>query len=275
MSNKLAFLDLDRTLIDSNYELNMPLDEFRAFAETLQSKGVSVGLCSDSAVITLRQWQDKLGLKGPIVAERGAVIWDSEQNTELILDFDQTEWFSDFRKDFISELMRNFPQSSIFIGDATHFFKSSRGDLTSSQIFAINGFRKASFSFFALKMNQEKKVLEPDSDLLVAASLIAEKLLSHYKKAKNDLFWDENPEYGILILHDKDTHKRAGISKLISQLLPNQTVMVGDSMSDFLDLPEVLQFAVGNADSDYMQKSDYIAHGHLTRGVIECLFRII
>lgn len=274
--NNLFLLDLDSTLIDSNYELNVPLNEFRSFVEIVESNGDSVGLCSDSAVITLRQWQDKLGIKGPIVAERGAVIWDPRQNAEFILDFDKTMWFSDFRKEFVGNLVCNFPKSTIFIGDATHFRKEAGNYLTSSsEVFAVNGYRKASFSFFALKMNQETRVLEPDPNLLAVVSAMAEKTLRDYKKSKNTLFWDENPKYGVLILHEKVSEKRAGVSKVIKQLLPNRTIMVGDSISDFLGIPNVLQFAVGNADVDYIAKSDYVATKYLTAGVMECLSQTI
>ncbi len=47
--------------------------------------------------------------------------------------------------------------------------------------------------------------------------------------------------------------------------------MVGDSMSDFLNLPYVEQYAVGNADMDYKKKATFIANSQFTDGVIECL----
>lgn len=83
---RLVLLDLDNTLIDADYCLTVPENEFRTVIQELANKGVHVGLCSDSAVITLRQWADRLGLTRPIVAERGAVVWDSARQIENILD---------------------------------------------------------------------------------------------------------------------------------------------------------------------------------------------
>lgn len=273
--HKLVLIDLDNTLIDSDYKLSVPINDFRACAESLENVGVSIGLCSDSAVVTLQQWKNKLGIKGPVVAERGAVIWDPQGNNELILQPMETKWFSEFRREFILNIMSRVPKAGIYIGDATRFAKSAAIDTPESYIFAINGYRKASFSFFALRVNENRRVYEPDPNLLAVAISIIEEMLPNYKRKKEDLFWDENLKYGILIVHENTSKKQLGISRLMGELLPSQTVMIGDSISDYLDIPGALQFAVGNADFDYKRKCDYVATEKLTAGVIECLNRII
>lgn len=273
---KLILLDLDNTLIDADYRLTVPENEFRTVVQELASKDVRVGLCSDSAVITLRQWADRLGLTGPIVAERGAVVWDSARQTENILDIEETTWFRDFRESFINAVMRNFPGAAIMIGDATRFVKDRGVNAALTQhVFAINGFRVASFSFFACRPKNDQSALEPDSELLERASELAAEIAVTYGKKKEDLFWDENSQYGILIMHASTTEKWRGVSTLIDQLKPEQTIMVGDGISDFLDLPHVAQYAVNNADPRYKAKATFVAESSLTKGVIECLRRCV
>lgn len=273
---KLILLDLDNTLIGADYRLTVSENEFRTVVQELANKDIRVGLCSDSAVITLRQWADHLGLTGPIVAERGAVIWDSAKQTEQIIEPSKTAWFRDFRESFINAIMRNFIGSTLMIGDATKFIKDPcMNAALTQQVFAINGFRVASFSFFACRPKNDYSMLEPDSELLKRASVLVEKMLIVCGKKKEDLFWDENSPYGILILHAQTTEKWRGISTLIDQLAPEQTFMVGDGISDFLNLPHVAQYAVGNADSSYKAKATFIAEQSLTKGVIECLRKCV
>ncbi len=269
---RLVFLDLDNTLIDHNYCLTVPENEFRAVAQELSRKDVCVGLCSDSAVITLRQWADLLGFTGPIVAERGAVVWDPARQVANILDIPRTAWFREFRESFVGTTMRHFPNATIMIGDATKFIKDRRVNAAlTQQVFAVNGFRVASFSFFAYRPKNDLSTLEPDPELLEQASALAAKIAITRGNKKEDLFWDENYQYGILIVHARATEKWRGVSALIDQLAPEQTVMIGNDMSDFLDLPYVTQYAVGNADPQYKAKATFVAKCSLSEGVIECL----
>lgn len=272
---KLVLLDLDNTLIDANYRVTVPENEFRRIVEELAQKDICVGLCSDSAVETLRQWADRLGLAGPIVAERGAVVWDPARQIGNILKVQETAWFREFRESFVQVIMRNFPEATIMIGDATRFVKNQQiGDNgLARQVFAVNGFRIASFSVFACCMKDNHSPLEPDPELLERASVLAEKLAMTYGNKKEDLFWDKNCQFGILVVHARTTEKRRGVSTLIAQLKPECTVMVGDGMSDFLDLPDVMQYAVGNADPRYKAKAVFVAKRPLTEGAIECLRR--
>ncbi len=269
---KLILLDLDNTLIDADYRLTVSEDEFRSVVQELANKDVLVGLCSDSATITLRQWSDRLGLTGPIIAERGAVVWNPTKQTENIVDMSETAWFQDFRMSFIKIVMQNFPGATLIIGDATKFVKERNmsGALT-QQIFAINGFRVASFSFFAYRPNSRGSGIEPDPELLSRTSALVMEMLKDYDKKKEELFWDENLQYGILIIHAGITEKWRGVSSVIKDLSPEQTIMVGDGMSDFLGLSNVMQYAVGNANPLYKKNSVFVAQQPLTAGVIECL----
>lgn len=118
-------------------------------------------------------------------------------------------------------------------------------------------------------------MLEPDPELLTKASELAARLIEgKYGQIKKNLFWDENSRYGILIIHANTTEKYNGISALAESLAPEETVMIGDSFSDFLDLPNVTQYAVRNADLCYKEKAKFVAKHSLTQGVIDCLQQI-
>lgn len=269
---RLVLLDLDNTLIDANYNLTVAEDEIRTEVRALANRDIRIGLCSDSAVITLRQWSERLGLTGPIVAERGAVIWDPVQQREEAIEVSATSWFCELRQLFVGKILRNFPGATIMIGDATRFVKDRIvSTALTEQIFAVNGFRTASFSFFACRLTQERTVIVPDAKLLARASAIVSDTIESLGRAKSDLYWDENSIYGILIVHANTTEKWRGVSVLMDRLKPEQTIMVGDGMSDFLGLQNVLQYAVGNADPRYKAKTAFVSGRSLTEGVIECL----
>jgi len=51
-------------------------------------------------------------------------------------------------------------------------------------------------------------------------------------------------------------------------------VMIGDSIADYVDLPNVSQFAVENATLEYKEKCTFISNTPFTAGVIESLKKI-
>lgn len=269
---KIVLLDLDNTLIDADYNLTSSEDELRLVARELAKRDVHIGLCSDSAVVTLRQWTKRLEFSGPIIAERGAVIWNSVLRREEVLEPSATEWFRELRELFVKKISQDFPGATIMLGDATRFVKDRPINSTlTSQIFAVNGFRVASFSFFACRPNQDRSSLVPDAELLALAGCIVAELVESLGKDKKNLFWDENLKYGILIVHALSTEKWRGVSTLIDRLRPEQIIMVGDGMSDFLGLPNVMQYAVANADPRYKEKSVFVSERSFTEGVMDCL----
>lgn len=70
--NKLVLIDLDKTLIDTNYQPND--GRINSEIKRLQNGGWQLGLSSDTPLLTLQRWSDIFGMSGPIIAERGALI---------------------------------------------------------------------------------------------------------------------------------------------------------------------------------------------------------
>lgn len=269
---RLALLDLDKTLIDGSYRLTVPEDEFCQMVRVLAGEGVLVGLCSDSSILSLRQWADCLGLTGPLIGERGAVVWDHQLRVREIVDAPSTAWLQEFRGMFLSAMSARFPGVTLVVGDATEFIR--RGvtfPSMFSQVLVVNSFREASFSFFARSYSDGSSELKPDVMLLKNVAKLTDELMVSLGKKREELFWDESLEYGILIVHALATEKRRGVAFIAGRLVPQQVVMVGDSMADYLNLPEVLQFAVSNASLDYKEKCTFVSKHSFTKGVIEGL----
>jgi hydroxymethylpyrimidine pyrophosphatase-like HAD family hydrolase len=272
---KLALLDLDKTLLGVDYRLTVPKNQLHEVVRQLAHKGIEVGLCSDSSILSLRQWHDCLGLTGPLVGERGAVIWHSSLVQAEPVDIKETLWLQNLRGSFLAQATVRFPEITLVVGDATKFIKHRTVFQSMTRnILVVNSFRIASFSFFARQLSNGF-VLKKDPFLLEEASRFAEELVVSLGRNRDGLFWDENPEYGILIVHSQSTEKHRGVTFLERNFDYQEIVMVGDSIADYLNLPNVTQFAVGNASVLYKEKCDYVSKDLFTAGVIDCLRRLL
>lgn len=272
----LALIDLDKTLIDANYRLTAPEEKFREIIRQLTDKKIIVGLCSDSAIMTLRQWAERFKITGPLIAERGAIVWNQETKSQELVDPSAVKWFLDFRSAFIDKILRRFPGITLVIGDVTEFIRNRTVfPAMSKRVLAVSGFRVASFSAYARRFSKNSMLVQNDSAFLKEISSLAEKLLSSFGKQKRNLFWDENPDYGILIIHVKTTIKSSGVKFAMQKLNFKKVVMIGDDIADYVNLPNVSQFAVDNASSEYKKKCNFISKKTFTKGVIESLEQIL
>lgn len=272
---RLVLLDLDKTLLDVDYRLTTPEHQFREVVGELAGKGVMVGLCSDSSILSLRQWHDCLGLTGPLIGERGAVVWDSSFAHAEFVDVNETLWLQNLRGSFLAQATVRFPEVTLVVGDATKFIKHSAVFPSMTRnVLAVNSFRMASFSFFARQLSNES-FLESDAFLLEEASNLTEELVASFGRRRSELFWDENPEYGILIVHNQSTEKHRGVTFLKNNTDYREVVMVGDSVADYLNLPDVMQFAVCNASKQYKEKCGYVSKDSFTAGVVDCLRQLL
>jgi len=77
LPSSLVFLDVNGTLIpdDSDGTIDHEsLTVFKQVTSELKQKGFEIGLCSDSPLPQLKEFSQKLGLTGPIIAENGNII---------------------------------------------------------------------------------------------------------------------------------------------------------------------------------------------------------
>ena len=272
----LVLIDLDKTLIDSNYKLTVSEEKFQRIVKKLDDRKILVGLCSDSAIPSLVQWAKRLGIKGPLIAERGAVVFDQESKTKKIVSPRETDWLLDFRSAFIDESLQAFPKATFVIGDAVDIVQNKKlFSATIDQLLIINGLRIASFSIYTRHFSGRSSLMQMDTNLLNKVSSLALKLLPSFDKSKMDLFWDKNPDYGLLIIHSKTSAKSNGIRFAKRHLNLQKITMIGDDMSDYVNLPYVSQFAVRNATANYKKKCNFVATKNFTEGVIESIEELL
>lgn len=261
--DKLFLIDLDKTLIDANY--NLTDTDILSEISRVQDLGWQIGLSSDTPLEPLQIWANKFGIKGPILAEKGSVLY-IPNNGEFILS-DTEIFFNNLKKSFIQEL---FTKKIPYIhGDATQFIRNNPKllDMTDQRIVAINAYRRCSFSFFTRKINREG-ILEKDPQF---ARKVEEFTTPLWSGASYSLTVDSNPEYGIYILSPEDVTKRSGTLKMMEILSLNKIGVIGDSKGDIIGNDIALHYAVGNATEDLTKIADYKAQTNYTSGVIEIL----
>lgn len=272
---KLILIDLDNTIISYSGEMNITPKLFSAVVSQMKDKGYHIGLASNSAHETLLSHAKKLGFNGPLIAERGAVIYF---NNELIPTNEKaTRWMYDFRYSGLFHFQKLYKGSTVIIGDATGFMKEPlQSAHFTEDILLINGLREHSFSLFAAKVDPNSHKLIPCADSLKHYCKLIEKLIGiHYHKSKTDLHWIEVPNDGLFIMNDISSSKSNGVSFLRDQIQLSEVHMIGDSLSDFIESGVTSHYAVSNASPEFKKHCDYVSANTLSSGVLDCLQYIL
>lgn len=83
----IVFLDVNGTLFtDESVDGYIPEEDISHLKQTIaaaESKGLAVGLCSDSPLPQLQEIATKIGVNGPIIAENGNVIFHNNSTLTL------------------------------------------------------------------------------------------------------------------------------------------------------------------------------------------------
>lgn len=260
----LILFDLDKTLIDRDYRYTQAGLE-QAVARAIRY-GHTVGLNSDTPLAALLRIRDELGMNGPVIAERGAVVWlDGEVHPTGTVPRDS---FKMLRSRVLDELTGAGDVEAI-LGDPTAIIRSQAyATKGPRQVVLSSALRLFSLHFAARRI--EGSTYGHDPELLVRIEQVTREqaglILDHIQ-----LDWDVNPEYGILILHAAESCKRSGVKTLMELMSLKSAIMVGDSLFDHVDLPGVKQWAVGNAAPAYLAVCERVALGTYTAGAIELL----
>lgn len=267
-SDKVILLDLDKTLIDSSYNITDPAitDEI----QRVQGNGWKLGLISDTPLETLLAWNNQLHMNGPIMAERGAVIYDSGE-TEILFPSEQ-RYFEALKTKFIDDLAGD--RLPFYHGDITRFLNNSpvlTGTLEDTLIL-VNGYRRCSFSAYSRKIDESGK-LQIDLDSL-------EELRNRLNTASANIqrgftvHEDVNPDYGIVILSPEAVNKRNATKIWMEKNGIRQVGIIGDSGTDILGNDIAIHYAVGNATEEFKKVATYTAPRNITSGVIDILSQI-
>ncbi len=264
--SRVLLFDLDKTILDTNYQLTDTrfLDEVKRLTQS----GWSLGLSSDSPLESLQNWRTLFDMSGPIIAERGSVVWVPGQG--IISVCKHSGVFTRLRQGFIEYLLQN--RRPFYYGDVTQVIrnKTSFPGLIEKQLVFVQAYRRCSFNFYCRRISAAGS-LEIDNDLTQELHAVAMNLLG---QVEFQIMEDFNPEYGILILSPMAVTKRAGTLSLMEILQIPDVGMVGDSANDILGNDITTQYAVGNSTEELTAVADYQSKMPFTEGVVDILSQI-
>jgi len=264
MTGEIAFVDLDGTLIDQNY--NITDDRIYDSIDMAQQQGWTIGLSSDTPFEALEVWRGRFGMNGSIIAERGAVV---EIDGTIEADPAVIEAFTIARLGIESALRDS--GVCVWSGNPVEEMrKGLRVGEIGETVLLMNNLRLCGLSFFARKVDQSGSLIIDDA----TTELIAEQASVFYPDF-DDLVEEINPDYGIIIASRSDTTKRSGTLQMMQKTGIGKVAMIGNSLPDFVGSDIALHYAVGDASASFKERADYIALSPITSGVVEILNRLV
>lgn len=263
----LVLFDLDKTLIDVGYCYTD--DGIADAVRRAVARGHTIGLNSDSPVPVLRGHHRHLGMNGPIVAERGAVVWLPDAPKQATATGTSPDDEFVLLRDRILRRLTDDGGVEAVLGDPSGVIRTRRF-LTDGPcpVLLTSALRTHSLHFAARIMDGADYRF--DMDLLERVRVAAREELDRHPVSVT-VDWDMNPEYAILILHAAASRKAVGVEFVLHRLGLDEAVMVGDGVVDNLELPQVRQWAVGNASEAYRSACDWVASATFTSGAVELL----
>ncbi len=266
----VVLLDADGTLLDRQYDTTVPENELREIFEQCQNDGLSIGLNSDSSLVTLDSLAKRIGVNGPIIAEKGA-IYHRDAQSAIVITNPGACGYEKLRVAFVAHLATD-SRIIVITGDvnslANRLPSINPNECVARTAILINAFRLCSMSYYVRKFAGGEWIKDAD-ELCRVFHELQDISSEAFDWSGQDI--DSNPDYGICILHHKSTAKKAGVDALLRDYASERVFMVGDSTSDVVGCPEVVQCAVGNAKDEYKKQCSFIARSSYTEGVIEVL----
>jgi len=265
-TDKLILIDLDKTLIDPQYQITD--ESVIGEIERVQSLGWNLGLSSDTALEPLKIWRKRFHLNGPLIAEKGSVVWLPDGRESAKADYEI--FFTSLR----SNLMKKLSEERIpfVFGDVTQFLRNhpQLPGMVDQRLVLIQAYRRYSMNFYGRALDVQGNLII-DNDL---TQQIIDKLQGLIKAQPFEIEEDYNPEYGIFILAPRSVNKREGTLKMLELLGLEKVGIIGDSESDLIGEDIAVHYAVGNARPELKRQAVYVSSSEYTRGVKEILSRI-
>lgn len=276
MTKRVILCDLDGTLIDERYKLTAPLPALVDLLKRKQAEDVLVGLNSDTPILSLRGWARKLGMQGPLLGEKGQLLWLSPESSPQIYG-KRPDLFRSLKERVLVRAHEEFADAFVAVGDVTQFI-IHHGGVYGNDRYAvlINGYRQCSFSAYALKSNEgglstDAAFFKRFCDLVFSTIGDDLELLDEP---------DRNSANGILILHEKGASKNLAVERLMDQVSQDTEItMIGDSDNDIISVARKVKLcAVSNASPLLKQKAletgGMVSSKPLTEGVLDIISRL-
>jgi hydroxymethylpyrimidine pyrophosphatase-like HAD family hydrolase len=259
--NPSIMIDIDGTLLDKSYQLT-DRTIFETIADLTLDNEWSIGLSSDSSVELMSSLSRDLGLNGPIIAEKGAVVYID--GVEYV-NQETLQKFAHIYTESLAALKTALPTASFWFGDPAeamrlNAFLGNPGDT----VVLINTGRKCSFGLFVRYIDEKGPRIIDDLTELASGSVLDR--CGHVPLDK-----DLNHDYGLLILSQPEITKRVGSLVMMDVLGLTEIGMVGNSMTDYIGNDIAKHYAVANASKELIELADYCSSFCLTRGVVDIL----
>jgi hydroxymethylpyrimidine pyrophosphatase-like HAD family hydrolase len=259
----LILLDWDETLVDKEIKINDA--RLNEVLRTRMEEGWVIGLNSDTPFRRLHNWWQSLGLNGPIVAERGAVVWWPGSPPCVISE--SRALFAGIRHE-ITDAIMDSEDYALFYGDSTEFIRSVNHIRIADKILvSFDAYRLCSVGMFVRVIVDGEPT--KDKAALERIERLVTDIVPHHPLVSPVLV---EREVSYIWLNCTDVDKTKGVIALLKHSeTPGRIIMIGNSMNDYIDLPEVDHFAVGNAEQAFKKLALLVASDEYAKGCVELL----
>jgi len=265
MEKRVILIDLDRTLVDEDYQLNDP-----SVVDAIHDKvadGWQVGITADAPLQTMAlRWKD-LGMNGPLVVERGAGVWYPEDDAFVVFT-NADRIVQKARPEILSSLAK-MDDVMLVYGDATNFIRNVHElpNVLNKFLVAMNGLRKFSIGMHIRRIGIDGKLLV-DVDL---AEKVIERLRDHLPISEYLSDGELDRDYGFFHMSPVDVTKASGTLDAFERCRAIRRVVIGDDITDVIDDPSVEFYTVSNADQKVKAAAKGVSTSPYTKGVRELL----
>lgn len=247
-----VFLDIDGTLLDSNYKSTF--DELTADIHAQEARGYLFGCNSNRAREDILPVLEKFQINGPAIAENGCYFFTQQETTPVLLA--PVEPIRPLLETALQQAC-NALKTSFIYGDTVAL--ESRSLQEKKIIYVVNKFRLYTASihvFFEQKRNLEaaQKLCE-----------VLRPLMPLYDISVSSVFCN-------VLVSPKNINKASGLNALKTKLGNVPMIGVGDDAADIPLRPFLKKlFAVANAESDLKNIADYVSTEPYTKGVADII----
>lgn len=252
----IVFLDVNGTLFpDDSINGHISDNDILLLNQaiiTLKSKGLAVGLCSDSPLPQLQEFAKNIGADGPIIAENGNIVFNNNQTLTL----NALPEIETYKSQVIEQAqMLGLQQAEDCIAPE---FGGKQVDVNNSQ-----------WSFGANR-NTSVTVFGPPQLVVSLGECFGD---------NQGLSIDCSPEYNFFAIHPGENYKQnKGYTLSTLSAYGHKIIMVGNGMSDWVE-PEhevVCAFVSGARITEAAKnKAGYISDKSTVKGVIDILEKIL
>ena len=255
LPQNIVFVDVNGTLFsDESPDGYIPQDDIELLKKAVTNvgtKGLSVGLCSDSPLPQLQKLAEELGISGPIAAENGNVLY----NNGNVLVINPLANIDSYKQ----QIWENGQQLGITQSEdsiSKEFGGNSQESLEQQWNFGAN--RLASVTVFG------------PSEMI--------KKLGESFNGQKGISVDCSPGYNFFAIHPGNDYKQSkGQTLSLLSSFGHNVIMIGNSMSDWVDPSTGVKCAfVANPRviDEVTEQAAYISDKLLTKGVIDIIDKI-